>query len=78
MLCGCRGGGGRWPIRFLKANKVKRCFTKLDCYAPCWAIFNNLVISNNVCVGFKLWWDVFFNICYSGYEQHVWVVITCK
>jgi hypothetical protein len=64
MLCGCCGD--RWPIRCLMDNEVEKGFHNAGLLCSLFGHFINLVISNNVCVGFDLtlwmvilWWDGF-------------------
>ena len=50
MLCGCQGD--RWPIRWLVADEVERGFYNVGLLCSLFGQFINLVISNDVCVGF--------------------------
>lgn len=50
MLCGCCGD--RWPIRCLMADEVERGFYDVKLFHSLFIQFINLVIFNNVCVGF--------------------------
>ena len=51
MLCGCHGD--RWPIQCLMVDEVERGFYNAGFLCFLFGQFNNLVISNDVCVGFE-------------------------
>ena len=50
MLCGC--WRDRWPIRCLRADEVERGFYNASLFCSLFGQLINLVISNDVCVGF--------------------------
>ena len=55
MLCGCQGegGGGRCPIWCQMADEVERGFYNATLLWSLFGQFNNLVVCNDVCVGYN-------------------------